>query len=181
MCALTKRLLPATLIALAILSALGHSALYANGRSTVVLSQEAGPYRVDVSILPARPVVGKTHLSILMRSLASGEIVTSADVVVAATGPAGSSATGPVAASNYLSIGFFEVDLSFDVPGEWQLEATVSSELGQATVLLPLQVGEGGGGGNWILLAVVAAVMGATGVFIWSRVPRRRPRVRNAR
>ncbi len=178
--ALASGLLQATLVAAAILAALGQSAASANGRSTLVFAQDAGPYRVDVSILPARPVVGKTHLSILMRSLASGEIVTSADVVVAATGPAGSSAIGPVAASNYLAIGFFETDLSFDVPGEWQVEVTVSSELGQATALVPLQVGEGGGG-NWMLLAAVAVVMGAAGVVIWGRLPRRKPRSRGAR
>ena len=59
---------------------------YANGRATLVSSQEQGPYRIDVSIIPGRAVLFNTHISILIRSLADETIITQASVSVSATG-----------------------------------------------------------------------------------------------
>ena len=146
----------------------------ANGRAELVHSQNAGPYQVDVSILPGQAVVGRTHISVLLRSLATGEVLTAASVAVSATGPPGSTNMEPVAALNEFPPSFFETDLAFDLVGRWEVLVTVSSELGEARVLVPLQVREGGGGINLILMAAVAVIILAAGVFIWGRVPGRR-------
>ena len=166
----TSRAVLAVLLILAGLVALGNGVASANGRATLVSSQDAGPYRVDISLLPGQAVVGRTHISVLLRSLATGEILTSAKVDVSAAGPEGSANLEPLAALNEFAPSFFETDLAFDLPGQWEVLVAVSSELGEATVLLPLEVREGGGGINLILIVAVAvAGLAVVGFFIRGR------------
>lgn len=143
----------------------------ANGRAKLISSQESGPYIVDISILPGQAVVGKTHISVLLRSLDSGEIVTTATVDVSATGPEGSTAFDNISAPNNFSSSFFEADLPFDVVGNWQVILAVSSDLGETTVMVPVEVKEGGGGLNFILIAAVVVIILAVGVFVWGKFP----------
>jgi hypothetical protein len=163
----------AFLISLAIALAIGYGSVSANGRATMISSQEVGPYRIDLSILPARAVVGKTHLSVLIRSLESNDVLTAAEVTVSAEGPEGAATLGPLPLLNQFSPSFFETDLPFDAEGDWQVQVSVRSELGDATALLQLQVYEGGSRVNWILMSALAVLIVAAGVFIWGRVPGR--------
>ena len=72
----------------------------ANGRATLVSSQEKGPFNIDLSIIPGRAVVPSTHVSVLIRSVEDDAIVTDAEVLLWATGPAGSTGLGPIPAVN---------------------------------------------------------------------------------
>ena len=161
---LTAWYLRASFTVLAIAVALGYSMVYANGGATAVSSQEAGPYRIDVSTLPGQAVVGKTHLSIIIRSLASKNILTTAEVIVSATGPEGATDLGPTPAVND-NPPFFELDVPFDVEGDWEVNVAVSSELGDGAIKVPLQVREGGNNISWILMLALGIAILAGGVW----------------
>ena len=165
-----------TLILLAMASFLNGDVVSANGRATLVSSQEKGPYRIDVSILPGQAVVANTHLSVLVISKATEQALTNATVNVSATGPAGSTDLGPKPAPNDVSPQFYETDLPFDMAGQWELKIDVSTELGEETIIVPLDVRQGGSNLNWILLAAVAVAIITVGVWTWDRVSRRRDR-----
>ena len=160
-----------------VLAALTAGTVMGNGQARLISSQEAGPYQIDISIIPAEAIVGRTHVSIVVLSLADREALTVANVEISATGPldtAGeSSGFGPIPALNNYFPSFFETDLPFDVPGDWQLLVAVSSELGQATVELPMQVHESAGSINWILMAALVVFLLAAGVFISGKIPGR--------
>ena len=79
----TRQLVPAlSLLALSFLFflPLSPATVEANGRATLVSSQEQGSYRIDVSIIPGQAVLFNTHVSILIRSLADEAIITQANV-----------------------------------------------------------------------------------------------------
>jgi len=158
------------LLALVITAAYGYSITSANGRALLVSSQEQGPYRIDVSILPGQAVVANTHVSIQVLSLASGDPITEAMVTISANGPEGSSPLGPIPAPNDFSPQFFETDVPFDLPGEWEMTVAVASGLGDAAIVVPMNVREGGGSINWILMAALAVVIVTVGIWMWDRV-----------
>jgi hypothetical protein len=164
------------LIFLAIVPLFNYGMVSANGGATLVSSQETGPYRIDVSILPGQAVVANTHLSILVLSLATEEALTNATVNVSATGPAGSTDLGPMPAPNDVSPQFYETGLPFDMAGQWEVKINVSSELGEETIVVPMNVHQGGSNINWILLAAVAVAIITVGVWTWDRVSGRRDR-----
>lgn len=152
------------------MSLLGFGLVSANGRATLISSQEQGPYRIDVSSLPGQPLVNNTHLSILIVSLASQQPLTTATVNVFATGPAGSTDLGPIPAVNDLSPQFFEMNLPFDMEGAWQVTIAISAEPGEETVVVPMQVTEDGGRINLILVAVAVVVAVTIGIWTWDRI-----------
>jgi len=158
------------LSALVMAAAFSYSVSSANGRAKLLWSQEQGPYRIDVSILPGQAVVANTHLSILIISLASGEPVTEANVALSGTGPEGSTAFGPIPAPNDFNPQFFETNLPFDLAGEWEVTVEVASELGPAVMVVPMRVREGGSSINWILIAALAVVIVTVGIWTWDRV-----------
>ncbi|HZA24229.1 MAG TPA: hypothetical protein VFA32_16775 [Dehalococcoidia bacterium] len=162
------------LVALTIVLAFNPTLASANGRATLISSQEKGPYRIDVSILPNQPIVSNTHLSVLVRTVNEDQIITDASVTVTATGPPGSTDLGPLPAENNVTPQFFETALPFDAVGDWLVMINVSSELGEETVVVPMNVREGGGFTNWILLAAVAVAILTVGVWTWDRVAGRR-------
>lgn len=172
----TQRRIQLALLVLALVLALGYSLASANGRATLVASQEKGPYRIDVSILPGQAVVGNTHLSIFVLSLASEDPVTQAEVNVSATGPAGAADLGPTPALNSYSPHFFEMDLPFDLEGEWLVAISVASELGEETVQVPFNVHPGGATINVIWIAAGSVAILAVGIWTWDRVRGRRRR-----
>ena len=137
----------------------GVGTVAANGRAQLLTSREAGPYRIDVSSLPGQPVVNNTHLSILVWSLEREQPITRAAVNVSATGPAGSSALGPIPARNDVSPQFFETDLPFDMEGEWQVSIEVVAEPGEESIVVPVLVRRGGQFNLFFLTAVGLAVI----------------------
>jgi hypothetical protein len=162
------------LVALALTAAFSYSITAGNGRAKLLLSQEQGPYRVDVSILPGQAVVANTHVSILIISLASGQPITEATVLLSASGPEGSADFGPIPAANDFTPQFFETSLPFDVPGSWEVTVDVVSGLGAVAVVVPMDVREGGGGINWILMAALAIIIITLGLWTWDRVSGRK-------
>ena len=158
------------LLALVITTAFGYSITSANGRALLVSSQEQGPYRIDVSILPGQAVVANTHVSIRVLSLASGDPITEATVTISAIGPEGSSPLGPILAPNDFTPQFFETAVSFDLPGEWEMTVAVASSLGDAAIVVPMNVREVGGSINWILMTALAVAIVTVGVWTWDRV-----------
>ena len=141
----------------------------ANGRATLVSSQEQGPYRIDVSIIPGQAVLFNTHVSILIRTLEDETTITQASVSVSATGPEGATDLGPTPALNNFSPQFFEMDLPFDMVGIWAVTVDVDSEMGQESIQLNLDVREGGGK-NWLTVAALVVVIIAVGIFTWDKV-----------
>ena len=158
---------------LSVFAVLASGTTAANGRARLVSSQESGPYQIDVSIIPAEAIVGRTHVSILVLTLADQEPLTVADVEISATGPVGGAGFGPIPAPNDYFPSFFETDLPFDVPGDWQVQVMVSSEMGEASVELPMRVHEAAGRINWILMAALVVILLAAGIFVWGKIPGR--------
>ena len=150
---------------------------WANGRATLIATQEQGPYRVEVSILPGRAVVNNTHLSVRVMELSTAAALTAAQVQVSATGPtdaAGQTAVlGPIAAANDVLPQFFEATLPFTVPGAWEMRISVATDSGQETFLVPLQV-RPGGQINLILVAAVAVAVLALSIWTYDRIRGRR-------
>jgi hypothetical protein len=52
---------------------------------------------------------------------------------------------------------------------------TVASELGEEVIVVPMDVREGGGAINWILMAALVVVVVTVGVWTWDRVSSRKP------
>ena len=151
---------------------LGSAPVSANGRATLVSTQEQGPYRLEVSILPGQAVVNNTHLSIRIVSLDSEEALTDAVVRVSATGPAEAADFGSLLAVNNISPQFFETALPFDLPGDWQVSISVDSDLGQETIQVPMNV-RAGGQINLILVAAIAVAVVAVAICIYDRIKSR--------
>ena len=141
----------------------------ANGRATLISTQEQGPYRFEVSILPSRAVVNNTHLSLRVLSLESEENLTEAAVRVSAEGPTSLNEFGPLIADNTVLPQFFETTLPFDVPGQWQVSINVVTELGDETVQVPMDVREGRPI-NLILVAAIAVAIIAVSIWTYDRI-----------
>lgn len=141
----------------------------ANGKATLIASQEQGPYRFEVSILPGRAIVNNTHLSLRVIALDSQETLTRATVNVSAQGPEAINRFGPIAADNNVLPQFFETTLPFSVPGPWQVSINVVTELGEETIQVPLEV-RAGQPINLILVAAIAVGVVAVGVWTYDRI-----------
>ncbi len=142
----------------------------ANGRATLISSQEKGPFNIDISIIPGRAVVPSTHVSVLIRSAEDDGIVTDAEVLLWAIGPTGSTELGPILAENRFSPQFYETDLKFSSIGDWGVKLSVSSPLGTESVSVDLEVVEGGNNINWIIISAIVIGIFAIGLFIWDKV-----------
>ena len=141
----------------------------ANGKATLVAIHEQGPYRFEVSILPARAVVNNTHLSLRVVALESEETLTEAEVNISAAGPETVNRFGPIAADNDVLPQFFETTLPFSAPGPWQVTINVITDLGDETIQVPMEV-RAGQPINLILVAAIAVAFVAVGVWTYDRV-----------
>jgi len=159
-------LLAATLLGIA---SLDSGIAQANGRATLVASQEQGPYRLEVSILPARAIVNNTHLSLRVIALETEETLTEARVSVSAEGPETANRFGPISAYNDVLPQFFEATLPFSVPGPWRVTINVITELVDETILVPMEV-RAGQPINLILVAAIAVAVVAVGVWTDDRI-----------
>ena len=159
-------LLSAGLLGIAVPDA---GAVQANGKATLIASQEQGPYRFEVSILPGRAIVNNTHLSLRVIALESEATLTEATVNVSAEGPETANRFGPIAAYNDVLPQFFETTLPFSVPGPWQVTINVITELGDETILVPMEV-RAGQPINLILVAAIAVAVVAVSVWTYDRI-----------
>ena len=161
----------------------------ANGASTRLYEGTQGAYRLVVGIIPARPVIPQTHLSMQVFDAAasadSGDMRplrdTDVQVTVAATGPPGSAGLDPRPALNDQSIVYFEVDVPFDTVGNWQLAVTVAAGAGDgnngagtapAVFEIPLVVEEPRAGIQWLWVAVALAAILLVGLWTLLKVSR---------
>ena len=148
----------------------------ANGASTTVMDRIQGPYRVVVGIIPARPGVPQTHLAIQVFAAADEQLLRDTDVqlLIEASGPSGSPKFGPQQVLNEQTLRYFEVDVPFDVVGPWDVAMTLSSERGEETFVLPLEVGEPGAQLQWVWIAAMMALIVGVGIWTWLIMRRRR-------
>ena len=170
----------------------------ANGASTRLYEGTQGGYRLVVGIIPARPVVPQTHLSMQVfdaaADAAAGEVRplrdTEVRVTVSATGPAGTAGLGPLPALNDNSIVYFEVDVPFDAVGNWQLSVAVAVASGAdgdgdaddgndgdggggaAVFEIPLVVEEPRAGVQWLWVAIALAAILVVGLWTVLKVSR---------
>ena len=152
----------------------GISPVLANGATrAVVQDARAGPYQLQVGILPGSPKVGNLHLSIIVQDAEDETIITDAIVLVAAKGPVGAADVAPVqAVSSPLSPQSYEVDIPLDTAGSWTVTLETDGRLGNASLDLPLEVTEPDGlPVAWLAAGVVAVV--ALVVWTWRRIRRR--------
>ena len=141
----------------------------ANGRATLISTQEQGPYRFEVSILPSRAIVNNTHLSLRVVALESEQTLTAAAVRISAAGPHLAAEFGPIAADNDVLPQFFETTLPFDAPGLWRVSINVVTELGEETIMVPMDVRQGRPI-NLILVAAIGVAFIAVGVWTIDRI-----------
>ncbi len=114
---------------------------YANGAAAVeVFRGQQGPYEVTVRTFDPRRPVGILHLTVIVQEAANQRLVSSASVTIEGTGPEGS-IVGPMEAFNNLAIPLYhDVNLPIGVIGEWGLQITVDSELGEERLTFSLQI-----------------------------------------
>ena len=156
-----------------------HDSAWANGATrTLVKEERAGPYLLQIGILPGKPRIGNLHLSIRVWDAETEDPILVSVVMVAARGPEGATDVRPVRAVNFPdSPQFYDVDISLDQLGGWALTLDVDGELGEATIEVPLEVTEAGG----ISVALVAAgfiALLAASIWIWGFISKRRRRRR---
>ena len=171
----------AMLIAIAI-AAIATETAAANGAATIIMDRTQGPYRLIVGIIPARPVVPTTHLTIQIfpagNSDDSSERRPLRDTEVAlqltATGPPGAPDFGPQPVYNEQTLRYFEIDVPFPAVGQWQLSLSVASERGAQVFALPLQVGEPRASVQWVWIAGMLALIIVVGIWTFLTLQRRR-------
>ena len=148
----------------------------ANGASTIIMDRTQGPYRVIVGIIPARPVIPRTHLAIQVFDANDESLLRDTDVQlsVSASGPPGSPMFGPQLVVNEQTLRYFEVDVPFNIVGPWDVSVTVVSERGEEQFTLPLEVGEPGAQVQWVWISAVIVLIVAVGIWTWLIMQRRR-------
>ncbi len=171
---LPARVLPVRELPMRVLPAMVNTA-YANGASTLLYDQTQGRYRLVVGIIPARPVIPQTHLSMQVFDAAADRVLRDTDiqVLISASGPAGSRQVEPREVVNDVSIVYFETNVAFDVVGPWQVLVEISSDQGEESFLIPVEVGEPGASIQWVWVSAVLVIIVAVGIWTLLTVSRR--------
>ena len=137
------------------------------GTRPVVTNATVGPYKMQVGIFPGKPRVGNLHLSIMVEDAAGGPPLTAAPVFASLAGPAGATGVGPVPVSNTpQNPQFYDVDMPLDMIGSWTLTLETHSDLGKASLDVPLEVAEPEGFDLILLLAGAVAILA---LVLWIR------------
>lgn len=164
-------LLQAIIVPAALWLLAGQGELLANGASRLLVKDApAGPYLLEVGILPGTPRVGTLHVTVLVNEAAGETPLTDALIDVTADGPEGATDTGPVRAVNSaLDLRFYEADLPLDTEGAWTLTVDADGPLGPGQLVLPMQVRPAQGLDLVYVLAAFVALT-ALGIWIWDRI-----------
>jgi len=141
------------------------------GTRPVVTNKTVGPYKLQVGIFPSKPSVGNLHLSIIVEDAARGQPLADATVFVSLAGPAGPTNVGPMPANNTpQNPQFYDVNMPLDMIGNWTLTLETNSNLGQASLDVPLEVAEPEGfdlilllTGGVVILAIALWIRGWVG------------------
>jgi len=163
------------LISTVVASPLQTRQVSANGATRLIVNdQKVGPYLFRVGILPGNPKVGNLHLSILIQAAEGNGVIENGQMVIQATGPEPGMSAGPVQATNTtLNPQVFDADINLTALGSWTMTLKTVSELGAATLEVPLQVTESGGFNLMIAVVIVVVVLG-TGALGWSQLKERK-------
>jgi len=167
----------ALLISTAVVSPLQTRQVSANGATRLIVNDEhVGPYLFRVGILPGNPKVGNLHLSVLIQAAEGDDIIENGQMIIQATGPEPGIIAGPVLAKNaLLNPQVFDADINLTALGNWTITLETVSELGDATLEVPLQVTEAEGF-NLLIVVVIVAVALAIAALRWSQMnERKRP------
>ena len=148
----------------------------ANGATRLIINDaQEGPYLFRVGILPGSPKVGNLHLSVLIQSADGDQIISDGQMIIQATGPELGMTAGPVQATNApLNPQVFDADITLTALGTWTITLETVSELGGATLVVPLQVTEAGGF-NLLIVLVIAVIVVAIAALVWSQKQRKQP------
>ena len=171
--------LPVLTLVCALTTILAVTAASANGSvRLVVIDEVAGPYQLRVGILPAEPIAGPLHVSILILDAETQEAVEDATVRVSLTG---AGAPGETEAVNFpQSPELYEGNLWLDALGDWQVTLDIDSPAGPATLAFDVRAREAGGFNLMFVIVAVAAVL-VIGSLFWSQLQRRRRVTRGRR
>ena len=137
----------------------------------VVLDEIAGPYQLRVGILPAEPIAGPLHVSILILDAVTKESVEDATVRVSASGPGTPGETEAVNSPQEPQL--YEGNLWLDALGDWQVTMDIDSPAGPALHTFNVRAREEGGFNLMFVIVAVAAVLVVATLF-WSQLQRRR-------
>lgn len=147
----------------------------ANGGTRLIVNDEkVGPYLFRLGILPGNPKVGNLHLNVLIQAAEGDAIIEHGEVNIRATGPEPGMTAGPVQAENaLLNPQLFDADITLTALGRWDISVETSSELGEATLVVPLQVTKAEGLNPLVVILSAVTIM-AIVALVWSQKKQRR-------
>ncbi len=160
------------LTALTLAAAWSGGAASANGAvRLVVVDEVAGPFLLRVGILPADPILGPLHVSVLIQDAQGETAVDDATVRISTTGPgATSQAEAPNSPQDPQ---LYEGNLTLDALGEWSVTVDIESPLGQGSHTFVVQAKTESGFNLMFVIAAAAAVL-VVGSLVVSQLQRRR-------
>ena len=164
-------LLQAIIIPAALWLSVGQGELAANGATRLLVKDaHAGPYMLQVGILPGTPRVGTLHVTVLVNEATGGTPITDALIDVTAEGPEDATDADPVRAINSsLDLRFYEADLLLDQEGAWTLTVYADGPLGPGQLVLPMQV-RPAQGLDLVYVLAAAVALSALGIWVWDRI-----------
>lgn len=137
----------------------------------VVIDQVAGPYLLRVGILPADPIAGPLHVSILILDAETKAAVEDATVHLSLSGAGTPGQTD--AANSPQEPQLYEGNLWLDALGDWEVTLDIDSPAGPATHTFNVRAREEGGF-NLMFVIVAVAVVLILASLVWSQMQRRR-------
>ena len=147
----------------------------ANGGTRLIVNDEkVGPHLFRLGILPGSPKVGNLHLSVLIQAVEGDDVIQDGQIIIHATGPEPGIIAGPVHAKNApLNPQLFEADIVLTTLGTWVMTLETKSELGESTLVIPLQVTEAEGV-NLLIVIVFVVIILAIAALVWSQKKQRK-------
>ena len=173
-------LLSTTLLVLtAVASPLSPTDASANGGTRLIVNDvRIGPHKFRLGILPGNPKIGNLHLSVLIQASEGDDIIRDGQIVVRASGPEPGMIAGPVQAKNTpLNPQLFDADINLSALGSWVMTLETISNLGESSLVVPLQVTEADGLNLLVVLVFVVIILAVAALW-WSQKKRRKQSIR---
>ena len=163
------------LILTAVASPISPPEVSANGGTRLIVNDErVGPYKFRLGILPGSPKIGNLHISVLVQAAESDDVIQDGQIVVHATGPEPGMTAGPVQAKNTpLNPQLFDADINLTALGSWVMTVETISNLGESSLVVPLQVTEADGLNLLVVLVFVVIILAVASLW-WSQQKRRK-------
>ncbi len=160
------------LVAVAVAAGLYSGTASANGSvRLVVIDEVAGPYLLRVGVLPADPIAGPLHLSILMLDAQNKEAIGDATVRISVAGAGTPDQADAVNSPQNPEL--YEGNLWLDALGDWEVTLNIDSPAGPATHAFNVRASSESGF-NLMYVIVAVAVVLVVGSLVLSQLQRRR-------